>query len=66
MIKILTKTLRLSTLLLFNASKARRDPSIPTEAPFLRPFSINFLQNNQGARTYAQRVGRGPASGKGY
>lgn len=65
MIKILARTIRLQTLIFFNAGKARRDPSIPTEKNFLRPFSINFLNNNEGARDYHQRVGRGPASGKG-
>lgn len=65
MIKILTRTLRLNTLVLFNAGKARRDPSRPTEANFIRPFAVNYLQDNFGAKTDFMRVGRGPSSGNG-
>lgn len=65
MIKILTKTVRLSTLILFNVARPRRNPSMPTEANYLRPFSVNFLNDNQGARVYPKPVGRGPGNGKG-
>lgn len=66
MIKFITKTLRLTTSLVFNVARARRDPNIPTETNFMRPFTINFLNDNEGSKRYPKRVGRGPASGKGY
>lgn len=66
MIKILTKTVRLSSVILFNVARARRDPSVPTEANYIRPFSINFLNDNKGSRVYPKPVGRGPGNGKGY
>lgn len=66
MIRIITKTLRLTSLVAFNVARPRRDPSIPTEASFLRPFSVNFLSDNKGSKRYPKEVGRGPGSGKGY
>jgi hypothetical protein len=66
MIKTIARTLRLNTLICFNVNRPRRDPSIPTEASYLRPFNINFLNDNKGSRVYPKLVGRGPGSGKGY
>jgi hypothetical protein len=66
MIKFITKTLSLTTSLVFNVARARRDPTLPTEANFIRPFNVNFLNDNEGAKRFPKRVGRGPASGKGY
>jgi hypothetical protein len=66
MIKTIARTLRLNTLILFNVARPRRDPIIPTEASYLRPFTINCLNDNKGARIYPKLVGRGPGSGKGY
>lgn len=67
MIKNLAKTfIRLNTLVCFNTSRPRRDPSIPTEANFIRPFAVNFLSDNKGAKVYPRKVGRGPATGNGY
>lgn len=43
-----------------------RTTEVPTQAPILNPFKLNFLHDNPGARRYAKIVGRGPGSGKGY
>lgn len=65
MIKILTNTLRLGSKIFYAFSIPRRDPSLPTEANFIRPFSINTLSDNEGSRRYPKQLGRGPGNGKG-
>lgn len=52
--------------IIYSVHRKPRDPAIPTHAPIIHPFSINYLHNNPGYRRYPKALGRGPGSGKGY
>lgn len=65
MIRSIHKIVTLTTPLQFYSSQARRNPLIPTQASFLKPFDISNLNDNLGSAKTTKRLGRGPGSGKG-
>ena len=65
-IKRAISTTRLITPLLFQFHRKPRPTHVPTQAPYMQPYSINFLQDNPGSTRHAKKLGRGRASGKGY
>ena len=65
MIRTLHKFASLTTFIHYNNGRMRRDPSIPTQASYLKPFTISNLSDNLGAKRNIKRLGRGPGSTKG-
>ena len=65
MLRTVHKIIQLTTFLKFYGGRARRDPSIPTQAPIMLPFNIQNLHDNPGATKNSKQLGRGPGSGKG-
>ena len=65
MLRTAQKIIQLTSLIRFYTGRARRDPSIPTQASIMLPFNIQNLHDNPGATRNSKIVGRGPGSGKG-
>ena len=66
MLRRITQCFSLVKHLQFSYARKPRPSETPTQSPKLLPFSINNLHDNPGARYSAKKLGRGPASGKGY
>ena len=66
MIRRLTQCFSLLKNIQFSFHRKPRPSNVPTQSDKLEPFSINYLHDNPGARYTAKRLGRGPASNKGY
>ena len=66
MIRRLSQCFSLLKNIQFSFHRKPRPSSVPTQSDKLEPFTINYLHDNPGARYTAKRLGRGPASNKGY
>lgn len=64
-LKNLSRNINLITKICFMYIQPPRDPTLPTEASIMLPYSINYLHDNKGAIRYPKKIGRGPGSGKG-
>ena len=64
-LKNLSRNINLITKICFMYIQPPRDPTLPTQASIMLPYSINYLHDNKGAVRYPKKIGRGPGSGKG-
>jgi hypothetical protein len=64
-LKNLSRNINLITKICYMYIQPPRDPTLPTEASIMLPYSINYLHDNKGAVRYPKKIGRGPGSGKG-